>query len=79
MQLEEIMQLSAMDKRQLIELCNALYELLQQRTVQAPVFIPSPYTPQLPTYPTWFNGAPQSPYQVTVSNESTQQERFGVK
>jgi hypothetical protein len=76
MQLVELMQLNSMDKQQLVELCNALYELLQQRQAPAPAFtfIPQvPYVPYVTTNPMPLGGI------TFCSNESTQQELFGVK
>ena len=73
MQLEEIMQLNAMDKQQLVELCNALYELLQQRPAPAPAFTFIPQVPYVAPNPMPLGG-------ITIcSNESPQQECFGVK
>ena len=48
MQLSDFLQLNKMEKEQLIELCNALYELLQQRPAQAPAFTFIPQAPYVP-------------------------------
>jgi hypothetical protein len=55
-ELSEIMDLHGMSKDQLIGLCNALYEIAKQRSVQAPAFtwLPNPYVPPvMPQYPIW--------------------------
>ena len=75
MQLSDFMQLNKMEKEQLVELCNALYELLQQRPAPAPAFT---FIPQLPSLPFIPNPMPLGGITI-CSNESTQQERFGVK
>jgi hypothetical protein len=77
MQLSDFMQLNKMEKEQLVELCNALYELLQQHQLtQTPAFtfIPqAPYVPYVAPNPIPLGG-------ITICNsESTQQERFGIK
>ncbi len=78
--LADTMELGKLEKDQLIQLCKALYELLQTRNViqvqpaypQPLLFVPAPnpfVSPFTPSYPTW----------GTTSCEGTQQERFGVK
>ena len=80
--LEEIMELGKLDKDQLVQLCNALYALLEKREVQVqvlpaqqPFVFSTPYVPPMPSYPTY----PNLPTGGTTAstNETTQQERFG--
>jgi hypothetical protein len=84
--LSELMDFSNYTKPQFVDLCNALYHLLEQRAAQAPQVTilgpPAPYVP--PMYPTWNAGtaAPLPQGGVTICNdttESTQQDRFGVR
>ena len=60
MKLDEIVQLNSMNKAQLVELCNALYELLHQGMrvpMQVPQFVfpvntPVPYVPYVNPFST---------------------------
>jgi hypothetical protein len=65
--LTDTMQLSKMDKEQLVELCNALYELLQARQPQAleglPKKPPTIAVPYNTPYP--YNPIPNNAYQTT--------------
>jgi hypothetical protein len=79
MQLSDFMQLNKMEKEQLVGLCNAMYELLQQRQAPSPAFT---FFPPQPTVQPFV--APNNPWPMwngnnVICNESTQQERFGVK
>ena len=77
MQLQELMDLTSLDKSQLVSLCNALYELLNQRQAVAPVFTFSPQQP-LPFIPLGTYNPPPL-YGGTNVGELTQQERFGAR
>lgn len=82
MLLEEILELNKMSKTQLVQLCNALYELLQQRNVPLPAltFIPSnpptPFTPYVPPVivPQGTTTVPYH-YEVTCQNQNEGCER----
>ncbi len=80
--LAETMELTKLDKDQLIQLCEALWALLQKPQA-APVlnFVPQPYLQNLPYVPLNVpTNAPTWPGGTTVcNNESTQLERFGVR
>lgn len=79
--LEDIMELGKLDKDQLVQLCNALYALLENREVRVQVlpaplpFVSNmPYVAPMPNYPSTPLGG------ITVcANETTQQERFGSR
>ena len=75
MKFEEIMELNSLDKIQLVQLCNALYELLQQRPAQAPAFTFIPSNPPAPYVPPFVPVPNPWPYGPTIisSNERTQQ------
>ena len=70
MQLVELMQLNSMDKQQLVELCNALYELLQQRQAPLPAFTYIPSNPPAPYAPPFVPVPNTWPYGSTITCSS---------
>lgn len=73
----EGMHLNTLSREQLIELCNALYELLRKHPVQAPQFVfpvnpPIPYVPYAPPVSPTFLPTPGFPGGTVVcANELT--------
>lgn len=71
MYLLDVMQLNKLEKEQLIELCSALYELLQQRqtnfVVSSPVPAPTPVPVVYPTNPYPFS----EPWKITCGETNT--------
>jgi hypothetical protein len=81
MKLDEILDLSSIDKAQLVQLCNALYELLQQRPAVNPyfTFVPQQPLPYVPPVIPYVPGFPDGTTVCANNSEATHQKYFGVK